>query len=376
MPSRPHLRILHVATHTGIYRGGAVQMARMAIAQKRSGASVEVIVRADRHDTRSAQRRDLESWAPLLAAGVSVRALDYLRWWGRLRLGRLLNSGEFDIVHVHRDDALRAVHRMLKSGAAPALIAQRGTIRIPPDRVRPMFASPRLKAVVAVADAVRTSLASAVSETASKIHVVYGSVDLNEFRPRERNVEIRKNLGIPAGATVIGSLSAYRKAKGLESLVNALGRVMKRHEDMHAILLGGGVEEPMAPIARELHIVDRIHFVGHQTDVARWISTMDLTVVAATDREGLSGVLRESLAMEVPVISTDCAGNGEIVRDRVTGLLVPQDDTVALTEALGWALQNPQEMKSMAAKGRLWVEKNCASEVQRSRLEEIYRSVI
>jgi len=347
----------------------------MVIAQSRHGHSVSVVVRSDRAHKRARRAEDLHSWAPLRSAGIDVEAVEFQRRWGRRRLNKVIKAGEFDVIHAHRDDALIAAHRCLQ-GEAPVLIAQRGTIRTPPEKVRAEFASPKTSAIIAVADAVRDSLSHAIPATASKIHVVYGSVDLDEFRPREPDTALRKELGIPETAALIGSLSAYRRAKGLDILIDALAVTMKSHENVHAIMLGQNVEEHIAPLAIERGIADQIHFVGHQTDIARWLSVMDMTVVAATDREGLSGVLRESLAMEVPVISTDCAGNGEIVRDRETGLLIPMNDVEALTRALDWAVDNAGEMKAMAARGRTWVEENCAPEIQRVRLEEIYRSAM
>jgi glycosyltransferase involved in cell wall biosynthesis len=103
---------------------------------------------------------------------------------------------------------------------------------------------------------------------------------------------------------------------------------------------------------------------------------MDFTIVAAIDQEGLIGVLRESLAMEVPVISTDCAGNSEIVIDKKTGLLVPPRNTKTLVEAMEWALTNPRVMKEMARRGREWIYHNCTIDVQCDGLLKVYKQVL
>jgi glycosyltransferase involved in cell wall biosynthesis len=87
-------------------------------------------------------------------------------------------------------------------------------------------------------------------------------------------------------------------------------------------------------------------------------------------------VLRESLAMEVPVVSTECSGNGEIVRHQQTGLLVPPGDVEALRAALAWAIDHRAEMATMARAGRQWVLDHCTLEAQATALERVYRGAL
>ena len=102
---------------------------------------------------------------------------------------------------------------------------------------------------------------------------------------------------------------------------------------------------------------------------------MDVTFRAANAQEGLSGVLRESLAMEIPVISTRCAGNEEIIKHGETGLIIPVDDQAALRNAIRWALDNPGKMRTMAQKGRQWVVDHCSAKAQADQLTRIYSSI-
>lgn len=371
------MKILHIASHAGVYRGGAVQMARLAMALRERGHDVDVVVNVKRKVSKRRRAADRATWAMLDDAGISVKALPYEGSLGSLRLKFHIMMGRYDVIHAHRDQALLAVSKLLSGVPRPALVAQRGTISPPPGEPRMVFQSPRVGAVVAVAQAVKDSLIECkVPE--EKIHVVYGSVDTGAFAPRPADAGKRSKLGLPADAPVIGSLSAYRKGKGLESLIAALGQVLPRFPSAHAVLLGARVEKKLKKHVDALpaDVAARIHLMCHQADVAAWLSIMSITVVAATAREGLSGVLRESLAMGVPVISTDCAGNNEIVRDRETGLLIPPGDIAALAEALDWALGHPGDMAAMAQAGREWVLANCTPAAQAKAVERIYESIV
>lgn len=369
------MKILHLATHTGVYRGGAVQLSRMAVAQRALGHDVRIVAQEDTRASKADKARNHESWAPVAATGVPLEFMDYYSVTGVGRLRSYLKRNVFDILHVHRDDALVAARLALIGLDSPALVAQRGTTSYPPWTARIAFCSAKTRAVVSVAAAVKESLIDANVDPA-KIHVIYGSVDLEKFAPREPNAEVLASLDLPPGSRIIGSLSAYRGSKGFREMIKALARVLPEFENVYVVFLGDRVPKKVAPRAEKAGIADRCRFVGHQSNVADWISVMDLTLLTARSREGLSGVLRESLAMGVPVISTDCSGNREIVQPNRTGILVPTEDVDALAAAIRHALNNPAEMKRFAQAGRAWVVENCGTDHQAAQLIELYESIL
>ena len=370
------MKILHLATHEGVYRGGAVQLCRMALTQKKLGHRVHVIANLTHRYSRDRIDGHRSSWEALDAADIPVRQMRYGTTWGLIQLRRILQWERYDIVHAHRDDALLAVLRAGWGLKNLRLVAQRGTINPPPRNVARAFRSPRLGAAVAVADAVKQALIDDAGIEPQKIHTVYGSVDLETFSPMPPKTALRGQLGLAEDTPLIGSLSSWRKAKGFDVLIKALRDVFQIHPEARALFLGLGMAKHVEPMAKKFGIDRQCHFLKHQQCVADWLSIMDFSVIAAVGREGLSGVLRESLAMEIPVISTDCAGNGEIIEDRRTGLLVPMNDVDALAKAMCWALEHPAEMKAMARAGRRWVVDRCSMDRQAERLLETYRLVM
>jgi glycosyltransferase involved in cell wall biosynthesis len=360
--------ILHIASHYGVY-------SRIALAQKKRGHDISIIANLAHKQSDIKIKKNLATWKKLIEAGIPVRQIRYESLRGLFHLRQIFKIENFDIIHVHRNQALLATWLALFRMKRPRLIAQRGTITPPPLFHRLAFRSRHVRAIIAVSGAVKTALTK-YNINEQKIHVVYGSVDIEEFTPRTQMSTLKDKLDIPLNSRVIGSLSAYRKAKGFYYLMPALAKIMQENHNVHAVFLGKSVAEKLAPLAKELDIHTHCHFVGHQTNVAEWLSIMDFTVIAATDREGLSGVLRESLAMEVPVISTACAGNNEIVVDKKTGLLVPANDVDALIKAMMWALANGKTMKEMARRGREWVANNCSQEYQANQILDIYQHVL
>lgn len=358
-------------SHAGVFRGGAVQACRMANIQVARGHRVTIIVNIDPAVDPEKSRKDFRTWRGRLDRRVKVYGRDLGPTGKRWKLRLLLVSRFPHVVHVHRDEALLAAAAALRRSRRVAFIAQRGTTKVPPRDALKVFTSPGVRGIVAVADAVREALIKE-GVSAEKVRTIYGTVDLDEFAPGPRNEALREKLGLEPGDFVLGSFSSYRKDKGLEGIVQAVARLQREFPHLRLVFLGAKVEKKLSPIVDSLGILEAVRFANHQSNVADWMRAMDCTVMNATKREGLSGVLRESLACGIPVISTNSDGNGEIVRDGKTGLLIPCDDLDALTAAIRHAIENPSEMKRMAGEGRKWVEANCSPERHASELEAFY----
>ena len=159
------------------------------------------------------------------------------------------------------------------------------------------------------------------------------------------------------------------------------GRILQEPEerpvaDAHFVLAGDGSPEHARHLAKELGIADRVRFPGFVTDMPAALAAMDVVVCASTRGEGLTGSVREALAMARPVVSTDVAGNRELVRHGQTGLLAPVRDPAALAEAISLLLGDRDEAAKLGAAGRKLVLELCTDEGRAAKVEELYREVL
>jgi glycosyltransferase involved in cell wall biosynthesis len=74
------------------------------------------------------------------------------------------------------------------------------------------------------------------------------------------------------------------------------------------------------------------------------------------NRDGLPTVILESLALGTPVVATPVTGIPEAVLDGDTGLLVPENDTVALADAIDRLVEDADLRCRLAEQGRRHVE--------------------
>jgi glycosyltransferase involved in cell wall biosynthesis len=100
-------------------------------------------------------------------------------------------------------------------------------------------------------------------------------------------------------------------------------------------------------------VTDTVSFVGYrsQAEVAEALSTTDLFVLPSF-AEGVPVVLMESLAAQVPVVTTRIAGVPELVRHGENGLLVPPGNLDALTAAIADLLGDPASRAAFGHAGR------------------------
>jgi glycosyltransferase involved in cell wall biosynthesis len=162
--------------------------------------------------------------------------------------------------------------------------------------------------------------------------------------------------GIPADALVVGFVGRVVRDKGITELVQSWQQLREQYCTLHLLLVGPfEPEDPLPDSVNEVLRSDgRIHLAGPQVDPAPFYAAMDL-VVLPTYREGFPNVPLEAAAMALPVVATRIAGCIDAIRDGVTGTLVRPRDPVALADAIGAYLRQPELRDRHGRAGRHWV---------------------
>jgi glycosyltransferase involved in cell wall biosynthesis len=124
--------------------------------------------------------------------------------------------------------------------------------------------------------------------------------------------------------------------KGFTFLIRALKILTDKGHSLELRLAGDGPSRAQLDrLARDLGVVDRVHFLGYMGEDAinKELRAADLFVLPSFV-EGVPVSAMEAMAMGVPVIATNIGATSELVEDRKTGLLVRPSDAEALAEAV------------------------------------------
>jgi glycosyltransferase involved in cell wall biosynthesis len=199
----------------------------------------------------------------------------------------------------------------------------------------------RADAFVAISGPICAELRKA-GVPADRILVVPNGVDVERFRPAaaDERAALRRSLGLPEGPLVVytGRLSPE---KGVDVLVTAWPRVLARIPSARLWMLGDGAERArLVEAAHHAGVADTIVLPGPVADVSPFVRAADAAVLPSRS-EGLPIALLEGMACAVPVVATAVGGSAEVLRDGVTGRLVPPERPDALADALVEALRDP-----------------------------------
>jgi glycosyltransferase involved in cell wall biosynthesis len=163
---------------------------------------------------------------------------------------------------------------------------------------------------------------------------------------------LRKRLGLPAKAFVIGFVGRLDAQKAPRVLVEAAIDVLGRGHDVHVVVIGAGPQRAeLETLASACGVARRFFWLG-ATPSRDWLPGFD--VLAMPSRyEGSSYVLFEALSAGVPVICTPVGGVREAgFTDGVHGFIVPVDDPRGLADRLCRLVADPDLRRAMSRNSR------------------------
>lgn len=124
--------------------------------------------------------------------------------------------------------------------------------------------------------------------------------------------------------------------KGFDNLLKVFSVVARTHPDWILQIAGAGGEgkDYLTKLATQLHIVDKVIFLGFQKEIDRVMRSASIFVLSSRF-EGFGMVLAEAMSQGCACISFDCpAGPAEIITDGVDGVLVENQNNDAMAREL------------------------------------------
>jgi glycosyltransferase involved in cell wall biosynthesis len=257
------------------------------------------------------------------------------------RLAQYLSSHGPMLVHAHslRAAFVAALARRLRSFpfvfTAHNLVRQ-GTVA----RLGIQFTASQAIRVIAISQAVAEGLAFH-GVPKKKISVIPNGVDVEWFTPQP------PILGETEKKFTVGCVGRLSREKGIDVLLQAASQM----HDTQFIIAGDGPEraalQKLAPPNATL--------LGRINDPRTLYASADVITVPSRE-EGQGIVALEAMASGVPIVASRVGGLAEMLTDGATALLIPADDTKALTESLTRLRDDLALRAHLAINGRALVE--------------------
>jgi glycosyltransferase involved in cell wall biosynthesis len=294
--------------------------------------------------------------------GVEVHAQDFPNRvaqipGARARLRKLLDKGQFDIVHVNGSSDHRLVMlACLGMRRRPRIVlTKHNDMRVSRAGafVRARLATDHVIAVCAyVAD-----LLAGTPYRARGVTTIYNGIDTDFFSPfsAAASRRLRERWIGPGheGRLLVGSNAGTGSYKAWIDMVRAVSRLPEAYRSRVHIAIAGNPPEPefIDEIAR-LGMTDQVHYAGRLDDVRPLVAAFDLGFVLSYRVETISFACREMMAMGKPVIVTRHAGLPENIDEGRDGWIVPVRDPDALSLLLRRILDGEFSLADMGRHAR------------------------
>ncbi len=263
-----------------------------------------------------------------------ISALDHanvVAIWAKL----LARAGTRSVVTLHNTISEK---RKLASKVSKASIV--------PFLIRLFF--PLADSIIAVSNGVAEDYAQVAGLDSGKIQVIYNPVITNSLLDRS-NEPLDHPWFCSGEPPVILSVGRLTAQKNFSGLIEAFSQVRKSVSARLLILGEGELRADLEELVERLNLKDEVSLPGFVNNPYKYMKQAAVYALSSS-WEGLPTVLIEALAVELPVVATNCkSGPYEILRGGKLGKLVPVGDIPELADGIAECLSDKKSFVTMDA---------------------------
>ncbi|MCB0339843.1 MAG: glycosyltransferase, partial [Bdellovibrionales bacterium] len=216
-------------------------------------------------------------------------------------------------------------------------------------------------AIVTISETLRNEIVQR-GVKAEKVFVVPNAVELDSFRPLERDQDLAQALKLGDGP-VLGYVSSLVAYEGIEILVRGFAELLKSEPSARLLIVGDGEEYVrLQQLVTKLGIQNAAILTGRvpHSDVRKYYSLIDIFVVPRLPLRVCEIVTPlkpyEAMAMKKAVVVSDVAALKEMVQTDHTGLTFKAGDPSDLARVCLELCQQPDRRKDLGENAARWVK--------------------
>jgi glycosyltransferase involved in cell wall biosynthesis len=365
------MRVFQILEKNRFDTGSVHQMFQAAVGLRERAHDVTIVSRFDSTLERRAREAGVGFVGLPFASDFDFRTIR--------SIARLSREKRPDVIHVHKGRS-HTLALIATLGRSPgAFVVNRGVSFPLTVWNRQKYRTAGVDRIVTVCEQIRRVVVESGRVPTEKVEVVYAGTDVELFDPaRWSRAEFRTERDL-SGDDFIYMQVGVRDWKGWRELVDSFSDVARIRSGVRLVLVACRNDEERRAI--EEHAALRgvaalVTAVEYRADMARVLSSADCVVDASWGGTGITGTVREAMALAKPVVATDCGGNRELVASPEVGWLVPPRHRAALTGAMLSVLDGGEAAAAAGAAARRRVIEGFSKTVRIDRLERLYREIL
>jgi len=317
---------------------------------------------------------------PVESLGMAVRPRPRQLLVGAWRLARLIERRQVALVHalLYRANVVAAAACRLTRNRPLLIWGQHSQIATSESwwaATAARWTRPGADRIVAVASAVKDSLAAAERIPRDRIAVIGNGVDADRFRPGDGR-PWRARLGFAAESVVVGAVGRLAPEKGLRFLLEAVALGRARGLPLALALVGEGPDRAgLERQAERLGIAAHVRFLGFQRQLEALYPAFDVFAMPSLE-EASPMALLEAMACGCAVVASAVGGVPEILAAGRGGLLVEPAAPGELARALAQLAAEPELRRHLAAFARARILAGYDLPAMIRRHEQLYLSLL
>jgi D-inositol-3-phosphate glycosyltransferase len=217
--------------------------------------------------------------------------------------------------------------------------------------------------IIAATAAEQSQLEFLYHAESHKLTIIPPGVDTEHFYPIPPD-EAKAVIGIPSDSHILLFVGRIEPLKGVDNLIRAIARLNDAGIPFgcpqYCLAIIGGEPEAspqdmnsemqrLQNLCHELGLGDMVVFLGRRSqDSLPYYYSAAEVVVMPSHYESFGMVALEAMACGIPVVASQVGGLAYLVKDGVTGYVVPDGDIEALSDCLMTLLTNPEIRQHMA----------------------------
>jgi phosphatidyl-myo-inositol alpha-mannosyltransferase len=267
------------------------------------------------------------------------------------KVGRWLEAGEFDLIHVHEPFTPSVAVLALWAAEGPiAATFHSSTLRSRTYQAANPIIRPSMEKItgrIAVSEDARRTISTHVGGDAV---VIPNGVFVDRFDRAEPHPDW---VGTAERPTIAFLGRMHEPRKGLPVLSAALPRVLDRLPGLRVLIAGPG-DPAEATAAMEPRVAAACEFLGAVSDVdkARLLRSVDLYVAPNTGGESFGIILIEAMSACAPVLASDLPAFVRVLDGGTCGATFTNEDPEDLAAQLLALLADPDRRRALAERGR------------------------
>lgn len=230
--------------------------------------------------------------------------------------------------------------------------------------------------IIAVSPAAAENLTDA-GISPKRITTMMNGVTPVQRRSDAECAALRERWGIRDGRFVLGILARIEPYKGHVHILEAVKMLTDQGRDLQLLIAGTGDFEPeLKRQTQQLGLEDRVAFLGFQSDVAGFLSVLDLQLNASYGTETSSLSILEGLSMGLPAVVSTYGGNPWLIDDGEDGLLFENRSSADLARCIARIMDEPDTLQRMQKRAEEIFNQRFTAKIFAQNVEKVYHTVM